>query len=541
MCHRFRKVPLSRLLEAEKASHFCHTALLVKAIFVICLNFSWCYYRFCDKLPLTSFDDKLKEGSEECVTQLVESVEDVEKTGNQVADHENEGCQALTITSEPSTSLHQDSGISGRTEPFVEEESTSNIIANNRDVNDIEQGISEDNRQPTEDRLVIDGVFIEGEPDANNAGSPKRLNSLVGFLKALKAFMIDYHMPLLLLLALIVGILIPVPGKALGDVRLGDGLCLTSSNYTLNGQVCVWNTLSTLCVTIIFLISGLNLDIARFKRALRARKEILLGFFLIFGLTSSFGFAIAAAPKLDPPEFSFGMSLFPLMPTTMSSCVIIVGYAKGNVELALLLTITSNVLAVAILPVTVLWLVDVYQLDSVEGIPVRVDAVQLCLNLVFQVVCPLIFAVLVKLTFREPVTKFVKSHVYALKVISATLNAAIPWMRISQNAQNFSRTSGLSYFIIILCVVALHILFLSLTAITSLKLVRLRGEEESKTITFIGAQKTLPIALSVLELLPPAVTGDQGLVLVPMVFMYLFQAIFDSILAVKWSRRTLTC
>ena len=400
----------------------------------------------------------------------------------------------------------------------------------------------------------------------------------------IKASWLKYHLLWLLILAVIIGTTWPLPGKTLGDARLGNGLCLVSINNT-NGnstpqeeQICVWSTISSLCVTIIFLVSGLQLKLDKMKRALMSPRSILIGYLLIFILTTSFGYAVAAGPKLNPPEFSFGLALFAIMPTTLSACIVIVGFAKGDTALALLLSVTTNLLGVAILPLTVTWMVSVFHSSSSSSSSspsgtVRVNELDLCLSLVFTVLIPLVVGFGLRRYIRK-VNELVEKFPITLKMISAFALASVPWMKISQSSSTFSQVDAAGYVVLIITGAALHIWFFVLCFIVSFVLLfycsprlpkasssassssdggppktKLNDtqlednlmEEKLRCLTLTGCQKTLPVALSVLELLPEdAVGGNVGLVALAIVLLQLMQTLMDSAIAIRWVDRNMT-
>ena len=77
-----------------------------------------------------------------------------------------------------------------------------------------------------------------------------------------------WHLPIFLVIALLFGYLVPVPGAFLNELDLG-GICF--------GDNCVWNSIGSLCVTLIFFISGTKLKTDEIKNALSAWKAASYG------------------------------------------------------------------------------------------------------------------------------------------------------------------------------------------------------------------------------------------------------------------------
>jgi len=163
-------------------------------------------------------------------------------------------------------------------------------------------------------------------------------------IPALKSWLWKWHLPLMLFSFVIFGYLVPTPGEKANDANIG-GVCLLE-------DVCVWNSVGSLCVSAIFLISGLKLKTEAIKKALKAWKAFVWGVFSILIATATVSF-VHVNLDFDPQEFSYGLALFFCMPTTLSSGVILVGQAKGNVALALMLTVVTNLLGVFVVPFSV--------------------------------------------------------------------------------------------------------------------------------------------------------------------------------------------
>ena len=134
--------------------------------------------------------------------------------------------------------------------------------------------------------------------------------------------------------ALIVGLAWPPPGRFLGELAWRG-----------------WPALPSLCVVLIFVVSGLKLKGDDVRACLSARAAIGYGLLSILVLSP----ALALAPlhlTFLARELRVGLAVFCAMPTTLSSGVALVAQARGNAALALLLTVASNVLAVFTVPFT---------------------------------------------------------------------------------------------------------------------------------------------------------------------------------------------
>lgn len=72
---------------------------------------------------------------------------------------------------------------------------------------------------------------------------------------------------------------------------------------------------------------------------------MLYGLVAILAITPCFGFIMLLLP-LRPAEFSTGLALFCVVPTTLGVGVALTAASKGNQALALLLTVVTNLLGI---------------------------------------------------------------------------------------------------------------------------------------------------------------------------------------------------
>lgn len=128
-----------------------------------------------------------------------------------------------------------------------------------------------------------------------------------------RKYCIKNVLPLGFALALVIALVWPWPGKQVSKPEV-EG----------------FRVLQTLNVVIIFIISGLTLKTDDIKTALS--KEGIGGFGFgvvsILFITSCVGFAAAEIP-FDKPEFAYGLAVFCVVPTTLSSGVTLVMNVGG--------------------------------------------------------------------------------------------------------------------------------------------------------------------------------------------------------------------
>lgn len=115
---------------------------------------------------------------------------------------------------------------------------------------------------------------------------------------AVGAFLLKWHLPIGLVLGVLMGFVWPPPGAA--AKRWG---------------------VSSYCIALIFLLSGLKLKTSEIRSALSAKRAAALGAASILLLTPCLALAMIRVPLL--PEFAAGAAVFLVMPTTLTSGVVL--------------------------------------------------------------------------------------------------------------------------------------------------------------------------------------------------------------------------
>lgn len=121
-------------------------------------------------------------------------------------------------------------------------------------------------------------------------------------------FCIKNVLPLGFFFVLVIALAWPAPGEAVGKPKI-EG----------------FRVVQTINVVIIFLISGVKLKTDDIKEALsrEGRLGYIYGIAAILGITGCVGFLAAEIP-FDVDEFSYGLAVFCVVPTTLSSGVTLV-------------------------------------------------------------------------------------------------------------------------------------------------------------------------------------------------------------------------
>mmetsp|Transcript_27291 Transcript_27291/g.68726 ORF Transcript_27291/g.68726 Transcript_27291/m.68726 type:complete len:439 (+) Transcript_27291:338-1654(+) len=328
-----------------------------------------------------------------------------------------------------------------------------------------------------------------------------------GLCAKAKAFGVKHFLPLGLVLALIIGLAFPLPGAWLGGHRVGN-----------------YKVVQTICIVGIFIISGLTLKSSEVKAALKAWAAFLYGVVAILFLTPLLGMALVHVP-FDSPSFAIGFAVFCCVPTTLTSGVTLATQAGGNTALALMLTVTTNILGVFTTPLMLSAVLAVAGLQGDTG-EIDFDTGKLVLNLFLTILVPTIVGKIVR-ECHHAVAPWVTAHKLPLGLTNSGLLIAIVWMTVSAGQEAIVSQAATTLLLVVALGIALHLVFLLLNGAAVWGL-RLRAPER-KTVHLLTSQKTLPVAVTVLSFLPPSL-GTPGLMTIPCIIGHLSQLFIDAFL-----------
>ncbi len=266
-------------------------------------------------------------------------------------------------------------------------------------------------------------------------------------------------------------------------------------------------------IVLIFFFSGLILNAREIRSGLMDTKGIAIALVIIF-LVSPITGALFGMTSLST-GIKIGVFLVAVMPTTLSSGVVMTGAAGGNMAHALVITILANGLAVFTIPVALSLLLNLVGGTAV----VTIDKLAIVMKLGFYVLLPLCTGLTIKFFTKS----FMGRFALKLQVLNQWLVLGIVWMAMSQ-ARDAIINSGGSVGIVFLLVFGFHGILLSCAGLFS-KLLKLgRGRRES--VIFMGSQKTLPLSV----ILQVSLFPQYGLALVVCVLHHMVHLLMDGYL-----------
>eukprot|EP00882_Tetradesmus_deserticola_P025204 GHRQ01027667.1.p1 GENE.GHRQ01027667.1~~GHRQ01027667.1.p1 ORF type:complete len:309 (+),score=129.95 GHRQ01027667.1:951-1877(+) len=243
----------------------------------------------------------------------------------------------------------------------------------------------------------------------------------------------------------------------------------------------------------------------------------------IIGITPLLGFAVRPLP-LAPPEYVAGLTIFTIVPTTLGVGVSLAQSAKGNVGLAIFLTVASNVVGVIFVP---LWL-KVMLSAGTSGIQdIHINIADIFVKLLLSNLVPTVLGKLLR-DCVKPVGAWVTRNRTLLSIINNTSLAFIIWQTLSSAREYIVNSTFGTMLLVFVSALLIHIIYLVFNACV-VKLLRVPTPEAVSTI-IMASQKSAPVAVTAISY----ITTDpvaQGLLAVPAVTGQLLQIFIGQPLA----------
>ena len=237
-----------------------------------------------------------------------------------------------------------------------------------------------------------------------------------------------------------------------------------------------------LVIIFIFLLSGFALSPDQLGTGLKDVKGIMLTAVNIFVIAPS----LAALFSLIPMNTGIiiGLFLVSVMPSTLSSGVVMTAAAGGNAAHALVTTIIANSVSVFTIPYVLSFLLIIIG----ESAAVTIEKGAIMLKIGLLVVLPLAVGMLLKHFLSSLYDRIGQK----INMINQCLILFIVWIAFSQT-RGMLLSSGFTVGLII----AMTFLYHGLLLMSGWFLIRISRREKGhrESILFMGGQKTLPLSI----------------------------------------------
>lgn len=272
-------------------------------------------------------------------------------------------------------------------------------------------------------------------------------------------------------------------------------------------------------IILIFFFSGILLQTSQIKAGLKDLPGTLVALFIIF--VSAPLLAVLFNMSALSTGTAVGLFLVSVMPTTLSSGVVMTGSAGGNMAHALVITIISNTLAIFTIPVSLSLMLSV----TLGNTAIEIDRAAIMIKLALFVVLPLCAGMLT----RSLVRGFLKHHAFRLNTFNQILILIVVWMAVSQ-ARGVIVQKGAAAGHIVFLVLLFHAALLGIAGVLVWLLKIGKGRRES--VIFMGGQKTLPLSI----ILQVSLFPQYGEALVVCVLHHIVHLLMDGYL-VGWLKK----
>mmetsp|Transcript_17974 Transcript_17974/g.38641 ORF Transcript_17974/g.38641 Transcript_17974/m.38641 type:complete len:386 (+) Transcript_17974:901-2058(+) len=285
-------------------------------------------------------------------------------------------------------------------------------------------------------------------------------------------------------------------------------------------------------MVIVFFLSGLGLNTQELSKVKGSKLATAYGFFAILLLTPCLGFAMREIP-LEPEEFSIGLVIFCVVPTTLGIGVALVRSCKGNEAIALLLTVGTNMLGVFSMPLELKLLFVGYE-PSNPDLDIKINIPDLLVKLLITILVPSVLGKLAR-EFIKPAEKFAKEYRIPLGMFSTFNLAFIVWQTLSGARDLLFESKASMIISVIVLSASIYLFYLLLNYIVVVVIMKV-PTVEAVSITVMASQKSAPVAVTVISYITGTVS-TQGLLAIPSIVGQLAQIFLGAAMAPAIAKR----
>ena len=312
----------------------------------------------------------------------------------------------------------------------------------------------------------------------------------------------------------ITGLILLIP---VGIMAPEAGLALKNSGWVI-----------PVFVGIMLGIAGFTMDASSLvKQATNFRAVLpVLASIYVVAPVAAYGLAKFFAPENDA-EFIAAMMIMAAQAGSLASAIALTMMAGGNRELALICTLLSNGLTVALTP---------FILKLSIGAEVDFSLGKMMLRMAYMILVPIIVGQLL----RKFIWEKAKSIQPTIRVVPQFIILLFVYTGFASGAEQLQNSSDIVLRFLAACVL-LHMLMLGWNLLVS-GMLRLQWPERTAVI-LCGSQKTLPNGIYIWDTFFMPHGNDAAVIApvpfgaVPLVLYHLFQLLVDTLLVPKFEKR----
>ncbi|GAL64062.1 bile acid:sodium symporter family protein [Algibacter lectus] len=285
------------------------------------------------------------------------------------------------------------------------------------------------------------------------------------------------------------------------------------------------DTISAIGISLIFFFYGLKLSPAKLKAGLKNWKLHVLvqsATFLIFPML-----VLALRPLIqNEAQETIWLAFFFLaaLPSTVSSSVVMVSMAKGNIPAAIFNASISGIIGVALTPLWMGLFVNDAQTDF--------DFTAIYIKLIVQIILPVVLGLGLQRYFGA----FVQKHSAKLTLFDKSIILLIIYKSFAESFTGniFSSVSVFDLLLLFVAVLVLFFIVFVLIGFLSIKMNFIK--EDQITAQFCGTKKSL-VHGTVFSKIIFGNMASIGIVLLPLMLFHASQILIITIIATRLSKR----
>lgn len=277
-------------------------------------------------------------------------------------------------------------------------------------------------------------------------------------------------------------------------------------------------------VALIFLLQGLTLPSAALRKGVSQWRLHLLVQSFTFGLFPLIGILLdCVAGRHLPPDLALGFLYLCVLPSTVSTSVVLTGLAGGNTVGAIFNAVLSNVLGVFITPLWITWLMEKGGSRQPLG-PVLLEIVLL-----------LLLPLAVGQLLRIPFAKFADARKKPLGNVASGVILFIVFAAFCNSVKSRLWSQHGAGVTLLAAAGVLLVFGLAMAAVEALSRLLRLDPADRIAASFCAPQKTLASGVPMAKILFGTHPG-LGLILLPILLYHPLQLIVCGILADRWGR-----
>ncbi|TXE12399.1 bile acid:sodium symporter [Seonamhaeicola algicola] len=284
------------------------------------------------------------------------------------------------------------------------------------------------------------------------------------------------------------------------------------------------NTISSIGVSLIFFFYGLKLNLTQIKEGLKNWKLHLLiqaSTFLVFPLV-----VLCALPVIPETSKNLWLAFLFLaaLPSTVSSSVVMVSIAKGNIPAAIFNASISGLIGIVITPI---WMGLFLNNTSTDY-----NLTEVYQKLLLEILAP----VFLGLIFNKYLGAFAQKHKNYLTLFDKSIILIIIYKSFSKSfIDGIFNNLTIIELLLILCV-SVALFFIVFQVIKFISKTLHFSIEDRITAQFCGTKKSL-VHGTVFSKILFQNASFLGIILLPVMLFHAFQILATSIMATKYAKR----